>query len=115
MTDMPDGTGLIGVIATGIAGLGAGLLLLRRYLSGDSVERAGNEAQLQIIQMLQDQVKQERARADAASSARDEAIQQIGLLRQQVAQLSTQVEGLKAQMTASTAATVAASVAAGSK
>lgn len=101
MADMPDSTGILSILGTGVAGIAAGFLLLRKYLSGDSVERAGNDAQLQIIQMLQEQVKQERARADAAVTARDEAVNQIGMLRAQVAQLSMQVESLKTQVMAS--------------
>lgn len=100
MVDVPDGTGLIGVIGTSIAGIAAGILLLRKYLSSDSVERAGNDAQLQIIQMLQDQVKQERARADEAVASKDRALEQIAQLRAQVAELSLQVQNLKIQITA---------------
>lgn len=101
MSEMPDSTGILGILGTGVAGIAAGFLLLRKYLSNDSVDRAGNEAQLQIIKMLQDQVTQERARADAAVTARDEAVNQIGMLRAQVAQLSMQVESLKTQVMAS--------------
>jgi hypothetical protein len=99
MNDLPGATGLFGILGTGVAGIAAGFLLLRKYLSSDSVERAGDAAQLQIIQMLQDQVKQERARADAASDARDRAVEQISQLRAQVAELSLRVENLKTQMT----------------
>ena len=98
MADLPDGTGLLGVLGTGVAGIAAGFLLLRKYLSGDSVERAGNDAQLQIITMLQDQVKQERLRADQAVAARDAAVEQISQLRAQVAQLSVQVQSLQNQI-----------------
>jgi hypothetical protein len=98
MVEVPDTSGILSIFGTGIAGIAAGFLLLRKYLSGDSVERAGNDAQLQIIQMLQEQVKQERERADAASAARDQAIEQISQLRAQVAQLSVQVESLKTQV-----------------
>lgn len=98
MVEVPDTSGILSIFGTGIAGIAAGFLLLRKYLSGDSVERAGNGAQLQIIEMLQEQVKQERDRADAAVTARDQAVEQIGLLRAQVAQLSVQVESLKAQV-----------------
>ena len=98
MVDMPGVTGALGILATSLASVGAGFLLLRKYLSSDSVERQSNEAQLQIIQMLQDQVKQERARADAAVAARDSAVEQISQLRQQVAALSVQVESLKNQI-----------------
>jgi hypothetical protein len=101
MTDIPDTTGILSILGTGVAGIATGFLLLRKYLSGDSVERAGNDAQLQIIQMLQDQIKQECARAHDAIVARDEAVNQIGLLRAQVAQLSMQVESLKTQVMAS--------------
>jgi hypothetical protein len=104
MVDVPDGTGLIGVIGTSIAGIAAGVLLLRKYLSSDSVERAGNDAQLQIIQMLQDQVKQERARADEATASKDRALEQIDQLRAQVAELSLQVQNLKVQIVAAAAA-----------
>lgn len=101
MTEVPDSTGILSILGTGVAGIAAGFLLLRKYLSGDSVERAGNAAQLQIIEMLQAQVNQERARADAAVLARDQAVEQIGQLRAQVAQLSMQVESLKTQVMAS--------------
>lgn len=98
MDNLPGATGILGILGTSLAGIAAGFLLLRKYLSSDSVERQSNEAQLQIIQMLQDQVKQERARADAAVDARDKAVEQISQLRQQVAQLSLQVESLKTQI-----------------
>lgn len=94
MADIPDGTGIFGYLGTGLAALSAGFLLLRKYLSNDSVERASNEAQLQIIQMLQEQVKNERARADAAVQARDQAVEQIGQLKAQVAELTLQVQSL---------------------
>jgi hypothetical protein len=98
MSDFPDGSGLIATIAGGIASIGAGFLLLRKYLSSDSVERAGNEGLLQIIELLRAQVDREQARADAAVKARDDAIDQITQLRQQVAELTTQVQNLRKQV-----------------
>lgn len=105
MADMPDSTGILSILGTGVAGIATGFLLLRKYLSGDSVERAGNDAQLQIIKMLQDQVAQERARADAATAARDQAIEQISQLRIQVSMLSLQVKDLQMRIPNTTSAT----------
>lgn len=94
MADLPEGTGWAG-LAAGITGA---LLWLRQYLSGSAVTQASNEAQVQVIQLLRDQLTAERARADAAEQARDEAIGQIGELKNQVAQLTAQVQGLKTQL-----------------
>jgi predicted ArsR family transcriptional regulator len=86
----------MGAVAT-IAG---GFIYLRKTLSSDSVERAGNDGLLQIIELLRAQVDREAARADAAVAARDDAVTQIGLLRNQVTQLSAQVENLQKLLSA---------------
>lgn len=102
MSDLPEHTGLAATIASGVAIITTGFLAIRNYLSNNSVGRAGNAAQLQVIQMLQDQVTRERARADAAISAKDEAIKEIGQLREQVAELTIQVQNMKNQLDAAT-------------
>jgi chromosome segregation ATPase len=106
MADLPTGTGTFAGAVTVIA---AGLLWLRSYLSGSAVTQVANAAQVELVNMLREQLVQERARADAAESARNEAVTQIGELRNQVAQLSLQVQGLKTQL-AGVASNVANSV-----
>lgn len=94
MADLPQGTGWAGLVIS-IAGA---LLWLRQYLSGSAVAQASNLAQTDLVTMLREQIALERARADAAEHARDEAIGQIGELKAQVAQLTAQVQGLKTQL-----------------
>lgn len=95
MSDLPEGSG---TIVGSIAGIAAVLLWLRNYLSGAAVTQVANDAQVQLVQMLREQLAQERTRADAAEKARDGAINQIGELRAQVDQLTAQVQGLKMQL-----------------
>lgn len=94
MADLPEGTGWAGLLA----GITGGILWLRKYLSESSVAQAINLAQTDLVTMLREQITLERARADAAEHARDEAIGQIGELKAQVAQLTAQVQGLKTQL-----------------
>lgn len=101
MANLPDfgtGTGLLGIIATGFAAITGGILVLRKYLSSDAVDRAGDHAQLDIINMLRQQVTDERARADAAATARDNALSEIRALKDQVAQLTLQVQSMQQQL-----------------
>jgi uncharacterized membrane protein YccC len=92
-------------IATLAAAVVAGLLWLRRFLSSDRAGRAATDAQAELINLLREQITQERARANAAETSRDAAYQQIGALRTQVYDLTDQVRALKAQVAALTPAT----------
>lgn len=95
MADLPEGSGTIG---GAIVAIGAALLWLRQYLSNASVTQVSNLAQADLINMLREQIKNERARADAAENARDSAIAQIGQLRVQVQELSAKVGNLEHQL-----------------
>lgn len=99
MADIPPG-GWLGAVIAAIIMIGTASLSLRKYLSSDSVERAGNKAQLQVIQMLKEQLDYQRARAEAAEHTRDTAIAEIGKLRIQVTELTNQVQSLKTQLAA---------------
>lgn len=101
MSDLPEGTGLLGTLVAALATIAGGFVLLRNKLSSDSVGRAGDAGLLQIIEMLRAQVDMERKRADDATTARDSAVEQITQLRIQVAQLSAQVSSLQKQIGAS--------------
>lgn len=100
-----DATGWAAMIAA-IAG---GFLWLRRYLTGDTVERLANKAAAEIIETLREQLVAERARADferervermiAAMEAQDT---QMRALRDEVHMLSTEVLRLRAQIAVST-------------
>lgn len=106
---MSDSSTVLAGIAGSLATLVAGILGLRRFLSSDSLARTGDNAQLEVIKMLQDQVISERNRADAAVAARDEAIKQIGQLREQVANLTIEVQSMKAKLGQAIAETADAS------
>lgn len=98
MADLSSAPSLIGVIATGIMSILIGVTSLRKYLSRDAVDRAGDKAQLEIISMLRRQVMDERNRADAATLARDEALTEIRQLKDQIAKLTLQVQNMQTQL-----------------
>jgi molybdopterin converting factor small subunit len=107
MEQIPGGdlTGWAAVLAS----VGAGFLWLRRYLTGDTVERLANKAAAEIIETLREQLVAERERADlereraermiAAMEAQDT---QMRALRDEVHMLSTEVLRLRAQIAVST-------------
>lgn len=92
-------------LVSGVSGVGLTLLGLRRYLSGEKVALAANDAAAGVIKALNEQVAIERARADherqRANLERDRAekmLAQIGELRQEVHMLSSEVVKLRAQV-----------------
>lgn len=84
--------GWLGALAATIVGGG---LMLRRWLSRDSVERAGDEARVEVIQMLTEQLAAERARADKFAEDRNAAYGVIAEMRERIARLETRLEHLE--------------------
>lgn len=87
--------GWIGGIAAAIVGGG---LMLRRWLSRDAVERAGDEARVEVIEMLTQQLAAANARADRFAQERNDAIREVGDLKVQVALLTERVTSMQRQL-----------------
>lgn len=73
----------------------AGALFLRQYLSGAKVDRTANESNVATILRLQDELRQERDRADSLMREREAMAQEIGSLRAEVQGLREQIEMLR--------------------
>jgi len=87
--------GWIGAIAATVIGGG---LMLRKWLSRDAVDRAGDRAEVNIIETLTAQLAAANARADTFAKERNDAIREIGDLKAQVAQLTAKVEIMQNQL-----------------
>lgn len=87
--------GWIGAIAATIVGGG---LMLRRWLSKDSVERAGDEARVDVIDMLTKQLAAANTRADMFAKERNDAYREVADLREKVAKLETRMEYMQARL-----------------
>lgn len=96
--DFPSTGGWAATIAGLVTVISGGLLWLRKWLSGDAVSRAGDGAQLVVIQMLRDELDRSNARNDQLAKALDDSHAQIGELRRQVADLTEEVHGLRLQV-----------------
>lgn len=100
---VPGGTGgLLGYIAAAIAGA---ILLIRKVWRNDRVEGAQSNAEIDIIQRLQDMVDKANARADLAEKRaddayreRNEALREIGDLKRTIAELTAEVRYLKEKL-----------------
>ncbi|VFR43368.1 hypothetical protein ANDA3_3066 [plant metagenome] len=101
MNLIPDelaGTGLSGWLGAVIASLIGGGFVLRRWLSRDAVERAGDRAEVNIIETLTVQLAAANARADLFASERNGAIREIGELKAQIERLNARVEIMQQQL-----------------
>lgn len=87
--------GWLGAVAAAVVGGG---LMLRRWLSSDAVNRAADEARVEVIQMLTEQLAAANARADMFARERNDAIREVGDLKTQVALLTAQVRQMQAQL-----------------
>lgn len=88
-TNFPEWLKWMGPTGAAILGLG---LYLRQYLSGAKVDRAADDANVATILRLQDELRQERERADKLMIDREQMITELGQLRGEVAALRSQVE-----------------------
>ena len=102
LEEIPGGptapTTWLGVAFGAVAAAGGAILWLRKFLSGDAVDRAANEAQTQIIEMQRAQIEKESARADKAEAALASALEQMSGLRKQIYALQEQVSKLQLQV-----------------
>lgn len=96
--DVPGG--VAGALSSAAAVIIGGTLWLRKWLSRDAVERAGDGATLSVIKMLQAQLEREREHSSELARALETSHEQIGELRRQVADLTEQVRVLQAQVKA---------------
>lgn len=98
----PDYAQIANIILAGLAALGGGWLTIRKFLSKDSVDRAGNQADIGTINRLNKLLDEERKarreaenRADKFAHERNEAIQRIGSMEGQITALTGKVEMLQ--------------------
>jgi len=83
-----------------IGGVAGAAILLRKVLSGDRVDRANNDAQVNIIATLQAERDAAVKRADEAVAARESAMGMITQLQIQIGKLQNQVEQLSGEVAA---------------
>jgi hypothetical protein len=105
--DLPNTTNLAaggGILAT-IAG---SLYVLVNIVRGNRVTEASDDAQVNIIKVLQDERDSAVKRADEAVAQREAAMNQLTDMRLQIQALQTQVQHLSEQIEALTAAKIAA-------
>ena len=74
--------------------LAAGWLYFRQYLSSAQVDRAANDANVATILRLQDELKNERERANVLMRDRESMIAELGQLRGEVKALREQIAAL---------------------
>lgn len=98
-------SGSTGIFGAALAAIIAGVLWLRRFLSGDAVDRKGDGAQIGVISMLNTQITMlnqqlagEQARNEKLQAALDNASTQIASLRSQILELTLQVQTLQRKM-----------------
>lgn len=104
--DLPDAP----TLTTGgglFAGIGGSLYLLIRFLQSNRVTNASDNAQINMIAVLQAERDAAVKRADEAMAQRDAAMAQLGDFKTQIAKLEMQVEHLSEQIAALTGAKVA--------
>lgn len=87
-----------GWIGAGIATIIAAAVGLRRWLSGDAAARAGDRAEIGFLETLMDQLAKANERADRFAKERNEAIEQIGELKAQIAALQLTVNHMQRQI-----------------
>lgn len=93
--------------AAGILGtLAAGMIFMRQYLSGAEAQRASDAGQIaaldvykEMVSGLRDQVATANQRADQFAKERNEAIEQIGQLKGQMAEMSRQIKEQSEELT----------------
>lgn len=86
--------------------IASGILIIRKWISRDKLERAGDREGEGMYARLNKLLNEEREarieadkRADMFAKERNEAIMQIGELRGQVQALTSQVEQMRMQLT----------------
>lgn len=94
-----DSSKLAGWIGATLAAVVAAALGLRRWLSGDASGRAEDSANIQFLSTLMSQLELANERADRFARERNEAIEQIGELKSQIAALRITVDHMQTQLT----------------
>lgn len=92
------GSGVAGWIGGIVTAIGAAALGVRSWLSKDASGRAEDSTNIALLQTLMEQLKQANARADLFAKERNEAIEQIGELKAQIATLQLTVNHMQAQL-----------------
>ncbi|MFA9287990.1 hypothetical protein ACCQ08_24650 [Comamonas sp. SY3] len=102
MNELPEWVKWLGAIGGTIAG---GVLFLRQYLSGAAAERANDSGQIaainvwrQVAEAAQAQATAERGRADQFAKERNEAIELVGTLKGQLAEMNRQLAVLQTKV-----------------
>lgn len=91
-------TGTAAWIGTAVAAVAAAAVGLRRWLSTDAAARAGDKAEIGFLETLMDQLAKANERADRFAKERNEAIEQIGELKAQIAALQLTVDHMQRQL-----------------
>jgi len=85
-------------LGTAVGSAGIAGLTLRQWLSKASVERASDDAEINVIKTLQAERDAALKRADEAQAQLLAAVQEMGSLRAEIAGLRMQVESLTEQV-----------------
>jgi hypothetical protein len=105
----PPDNNLIAWFVAGGGAVGTAVIAFWQWFKNNKLGQAGVNAQLDVINMLKEQLDAERVRADAATASRDNALDQIRGMKDQIAALTAQVQRLETviKMTNPTSATTA--------
>lgn len=93
-------TTIAGMVGAAVVAIIAGGAWVMKFFSRDAVDRSANSAQVEVINLLREQLAQERSRADNAEKALDETLTQMSSLKLQVFDLTEQVRRLQLQISA---------------
>jgi chromosome segregation ATPase len=96
--DNPSLSQVLGAVVT----IGGAFLALRKWLSSDSANRAGDSAAIALIEQLKSALSAERAarqiaeeRADKFADERNQLVEQLGELRGRIEALTSEVAQLR--------------------
>ena len=93
-----DPQGIIGMIATGLGGLGMGILWLRKKLSGDAAAIANDRAEVDMIERLQSETRELRTALTEVTEERNKLYREVGEMAGSIRALEASQKQLEAQV-----------------